>query len=144
MALLSASPPPLVPAPGRSRPHRCSAARRRNDPRAVGEPPPAHLRLRARGEELSPRPGRCCQRPGRLDPLALRPAPLAPPGLAEPWPRPDADTHTMWRMIPVFQKVYQDFQLVSLRSQQQEAGSGTESSHIASTAQQRSRTVRTT
>lgn len=53
------SPPPLVPAPGRSRPHKCSAARRKTDPMARGEPPPLHRRLRARMEALSPQPGRC-------------------------------------------------------------------------------------
>lgn len=53
------SPPPLVPAPGRNRPHKCSAARRKSDPMAIGEPPPLHRRLRAQMEALSPQPGRC-------------------------------------------------------------------------------------
>lgn len=82
------SPPPLVPAPGRSRPHKCSAAMWRSGPRATGEPPPRRRRPRARMEELSPPPGRCYWRPGRPGPPAPPAAPRAPLGPAEPWRRP--------------------------------------------------------
>lgn len=79
----SSSPPRPGRAPGRSRPHRCSEARRRSGP-TVAEAAPVAPHPRARQRAFPP-PGRPSNPPRPAVVRLLRFAPIFPPTLARPY-----------------------------------------------------------